>query len=307
MGDAVIPLWIARYVRYNATPLSPFSLLEKGHCTAQARNASPTLSPGWSIHVLLCAAYAKLNGSYQEIIAGSPAEALHSLTTAPTERFPAEDTDELWEKLVKAEKRGWPTMATTKNIPGLDAEKSVGLVEGHAYAVLNAKEVSKCRLSRPFVVTLCPPLPCNTINLPPPPHPLICNPMPFDSILLRVAHSPPTPTPHHHHHHPSRHAPMLLSMSHACPPPSLRLWMPGTTPAVHSPRPSSFVAHRDLSATSSLLISLFICHNEQPHTTHVWRAWKPRLAHHGMAHRLVSKAVLNTATTPTPPPPPLYG
>mmetsp|Transcript_4923 Transcript_4923/g.13749 ORF Transcript_4923/g.13749 Transcript_4923/m.13749 type:complete len:377 (+) Transcript_4923:94-1224(+) len=91
--------------------------------------------------MLIEKAFAKLHGSYQAIIAGSPAEALHSLTGAPTECFPSEDTDELWERLVRADKRGWPTMAVTKDIPGLDAQKDVGLVEGHAYAILRAKEV----------------------------------------------------------------------------------------------------------------------------------------------------------------------
>lgn len=62
------------------------------------------------------------------------------LTGAPTERFEPDD-ETVFERLCKGEKCGWPMMASTSTSKDIDAEKLVGLVEGHAYAILNAKLV----------------------------------------------------------------------------------------------------------------------------------------------------------------------
>lgn len=62
------------------------------------------------------------------------------LTGAPSVGY-APDDPGTWAALLEAERRGFPMMAGTLNLPWEDAERSVGLIEGHAYSVLNAREV----------------------------------------------------------------------------------------------------------------------------------------------------------------------
>ena len=116
--------------------------------TAAATGAQPAavLRPVFSISktgelwpLVLEKAYAKLHGSYQQIEAGSSAEALEDLTGAPSTLFHVKnmDLDELFAKLSEAHAKGW-VMCTGTREGDTEAEK-LGFVTSHAYGVLAVK------------------------------------------------------------------------------------------------------------------------------------------------------------------------
>lgn len=91
--------------------------------------------------VLLEKAWAKLYTSYKRIEAGYPEEALHDLTGAPIKQLNMHhssfDVERDWRYLVEASKLEYSMVASS--MPGSDTNKSVsGVVQGHAYTVLNA-------------------------------------------------------------------------------------------------------------------------------------------------------------------------
>ena len=100
--------------------------------------------------LLLEKAYAKLHGNYVQLRAGFVSHGMADLTGCPTQnyRFPKDRdegyADDLWEKLDNADAKGWIMCAGT---PGVDRftegggpDKSHGIVPGHAYSVIAAKE-----------------------------------------------------------------------------------------------------------------------------------------------------------------------
>ena len=80
------------------------------------------------------------------IIGGNPANALRDLTGAPSEKsdhrmFDSED--ELWDYLHSAEKRKWLLCcgSDNKTIKKLGGSKKSGVVGGHAYSILDSREL----------------------------------------------------------------------------------------------------------------------------------------------------------------------
>lgn len=91
--------------------------------------------------VLLEKAWAKLYTSYKRIEAGYPEETLHDLTGAPIRQIALKNAsfnkEAEWQYLVEASVKQYSMVASSN--PGSDTNKSVsGVVQGHAYTVLNA-------------------------------------------------------------------------------------------------------------------------------------------------------------------------
>ncbi|CAD2215192.1 calpain-like cysteine peptidase [Angomonas deanei] len=104
---------------------------------------------------ILQKAYAKLHGSYARIITGDPLHALHDMTGFSTLRFDdsfaegsSKSENEVFEDLLKAVKGGYTIIFSTPGKASKKGEedqlseqyKSVGLMTGHAYTILDAKE-----------------------------------------------------------------------------------------------------------------------------------------------------------------------
>lgn len=126
---------------------------------------------------LLEKAWAKLHGSYQAIVAGSPAEALRALSGAPCKHLSLEDarqdrcdtklltpsrvldadsyakgtgslakskagdtSEAVWKQLTDAVKKGYPVCASCGGAGEEEHEDhATGLIRGHAYTVLEAR------------------------------------------------------------------------------------------------------------------------------------------------------------------------
>lgn len=84
-------------------------------------------------------AYAKAYGSYARIESGTPGDALADLTGAPFETLKTADLGAggVWKELVSHSKRGALIAAGVPKFSDRDLEREVGLIEGHAYAVLH--------------------------------------------------------------------------------------------------------------------------------------------------------------------------
>jgi hypothetical protein len=90
-------------------------------------------------------AWAKLYTSYKRIEAGYPEEAIHDLTGAPIKQISLKDgsfnPEQEWAYLMDAAYRQYAMIASSQ--PGSDRNKSVsGVVQGHAYTLLNATTIS---------------------------------------------------------------------------------------------------------------------------------------------------------------------
>ena len=97
--------------------------------------------------MLLEKAWAKVFGSYQVIVSGLPGESLTTLTGAPCTFVPHGEPT-LWAKVYEATTKDptfkakcWFVVALLPQDPGYDLE-SLGLVAGHAYGVLDARQVT---------------------------------------------------------------------------------------------------------------------------------------------------------------------
>lgn len=113
----------------------------------------------WAI--LLEKAYAKLHGNYWQLRAGFVSHGMMDLSGCPTQSytFPAERADlnaikdyaeDIWNTLVKADKAGWIMCGGT---PGVDMwtegggpDQEFGIVPGHAYSIIGAKQYKNTRL-----------------------------------------------------------------------------------------------------------------------------------------------------------------
>jgi hypothetical protein len=98
--------------------------------------------------VLLEKAWSKLYSSSKRIEAGYPEEGLYDLTGAYSQAYrtkgPDFNEEEVWHYLLKAEQRDYCMMASPQ--PGSDANTSTfGIVQGHAYTLLGAVELSAYR------------------------------------------------------------------------------------------------------------------------------------------------------------------
>ena len=93
-------------------------------------------------------AWAKLHGSYLQIVGGRVGPVLADLTGAPYEDFRWRteglglgscNLDDTWEQLAAADNAGLPMAAAMPDIRNKDMQKQKGLVEGHAYAIVGTK------------------------------------------------------------------------------------------------------------------------------------------------------------------------
>lgn len=96
----------------------------------------------WSM--LLEKAYAKINGGYWNIGTGGFAEdALKDLTGAPTEYiYLSEDIDreDLWKRIMFWDKKHYVIVTGSKGTS--EVKISVGIIQGHAYTIINAHEIN---------------------------------------------------------------------------------------------------------------------------------------------------------------------
>ena len=112
-------------------------------------------TPGNDLWVLLVEkAFAKMFGTYQHIIAGLPGECLTNLTGAPCKYLPRSVGEPLWDHVYRAtsedkraKSKGWHVVALMSEDPeGKDLQKELGLVQGHAYAGLDARIIGGTKL-----------------------------------------------------------------------------------------------------------------------------------------------------------------
>jgi len=98
--------------------------------------------------LLLEKAYAKLHGSYKNIENGNAAAALSDLTGGPCfiGKVAEQSDDEIWSTLTLHDRLDHVMCCSVTDDPNRDLEKEVGLVEKHAYALLDAREYRGNRL-----------------------------------------------------------------------------------------------------------------------------------------------------------------
>ena len=91
-------------------------------------------------------AYAKAYGSYFDITGGDPVHALRDLTGAPYDRI--EDYSDLakaWAKLKEANAHEYVLTCFTKSAEEVEQKSGDGLVSGHAYSILDVREIVDAR------------------------------------------------------------------------------------------------------------------------------------------------------------------
>jgi hypothetical protein len=116
-----------------------FPCFEGSNTPAFTRNKGAEL---WAL--LLEKVYAKVHHSYEAIEGGAPGDALSDLTGAPytTYRSKYEDEEQLHAIMVDAEKNHFLMAASVSHWDDHDLQATIGLVEGHAYTVLDARTTS---------------------------------------------------------------------------------------------------------------------------------------------------------------------
>lgn len=102
---------------------------------------------------LLEKAYAKAHGSYFNIESGLPHHALRDLTGAPTEELYDEaDVDKIWEFVLNGVSNEYFLTCSTELVEDKEEGAEGGLAKGHAYTVLDAREISSQRGSERIVL-----------------------------------------------------------------------------------------------------------------------------------------------------------
>lgn len=98
--------------------------------------------------MLLEKAYAKVVGDYGKIEGGIPFLALNDLTGMPVGRINTREIDinKLFKKIYDYDKKKYCMVANVPDVEGIDLEKEYGLVENHAYTVIDAVEIKGNRL-----------------------------------------------------------------------------------------------------------------------------------------------------------------
>lgn len=127
-------------------------------------NAGPIFSRsnGNELWVLLLEkAYAKVHGGYKTLTGGLPYEAMMDLTGCPTTSLSFKDakvrqmvdSGKLWELIKHFDEEGYimtggtpPEKMWSENETKPDPQATKGLIPGHAYSVIAAKEVKGHRL-----------------------------------------------------------------------------------------------------------------------------------------------------------------
>merc|ERR1719419_204237 len=125
--------------------------IKHGQGVNLVKNAQPVIDEGTKVIwvSLLEKAWSKLHGSYEAIEAGLVRETLFDLTGAPTASWDTKaenfDQDLMFHRIIGFFKLGYLIGAGTDIGLGSTVFSSVGLVEGHAYAVLSAEEIKNRR------------------------------------------------------------------------------------------------------------------------------------------------------------------
>lgn len=90
--------------------------------------------------ILLEKAYAKINGGYLNIVGGIPSDVMATTTNFPSEYVDHEEVkkDEFWTRILKSSENSY-LMNSASNHDGLRLLLA-GLVSGHAYSLIKAKE-----------------------------------------------------------------------------------------------------------------------------------------------------------------------
>ncbi|EGR30491.1 hypothetical protein IMG5_130830 [Ichthyophthirius multifiliis] len=91
--------------------------------------------------LLLEKAYAKAYGSYYVIEGGNPAQALRDLTGAPYENVDNISHEEFWKYLEENDNEKNVLTCYTKQTEKREEENQLGLLSGHAYSILDHKNV----------------------------------------------------------------------------------------------------------------------------------------------------------------------
>lgn len=92
--------------------------------------------------LLLEKAYSKIGGSYEDIEAGLPREALNNLTGAPTKYVFSDDVN-LWNEIVDGERSNFIMTCGTGDSFTQIQEKQIGLIAAHAYSLISAMTIEK--------------------------------------------------------------------------------------------------------------------------------------------------------------------
>lgn len=96
--------------------------------------------------ILLEKAYAKAYGSYWEIIGGDPVHALRDLTGAPYDRIEDfADLDAAWKKLSDGNDNRYMITCFTKSTDVVEEKNDMGIVAGHAYTILDVRDILDAR------------------------------------------------------------------------------------------------------------------------------------------------------------------
>ena len=134
---------IEGFVNGRVQPISMdamFPYNERGRCPAFATTKGKEL---WVM--LLEKAWAKVNGSYNNIVAGNASNALSFLTGAPTITIDHKEqsTNQIWKQILTADQSHF-IMCASAGKPGVSQNeyKQSGLISSHAYSLLQAKEVN---------------------------------------------------------------------------------------------------------------------------------------------------------------------
>jgi len=117
-------------------------------------------SKGQDIWVLLLEkSFAKLFGSYHAIEGGLQSEAFGTLTGAPTKEFSPKENGvevklQMWEFITNSLKNKFIVTAASKSPSQILNKQSMGIVSDHAYAVLDAQEVSQANGTKEKIVKI---------------------------------------------------------------------------------------------------------------------------------------------------------
>ena len=96
--------------------------------------------------MLLEKAYAKAYGSYWDIVGGDPAVALRDLTGAPFERIDDfSDVEAAWKRVMDANSNNYILTCFTKSTQIREEKNTMGIVSGHAYSVLDVRQITDSR------------------------------------------------------------------------------------------------------------------------------------------------------------------
>lgn len=109
------------------------------------RNLAFAKPRGKEIWVLLLEkAWAKVNGSFSNIVAGLSREGLHFLTGAPCEVIMHKQVvnkDEIWRKIKVSDEKNYIMTTSAAGPISADDYKAVGLIKDHGYSLIDAKEL----------------------------------------------------------------------------------------------------------------------------------------------------------------------